>query len=154
MPAPSRRTLAWVFAGLLLAGCAQHRQDTRTTTTSSTTTSSSSATKAAGTAQRERTTPARGKPAAESDLSGNTGIAACDDYLASYLACHRAAAIFPPDQLPARYEAMRTGLLRDSKNPQTRPQLAARCNSLASHLREALHGKPCAANPAPAGSTP
>ena len=49
---------------------------------------------------------------------------------------------------------MRAGLLRDAKNPDIRPQLAARCNSLASQLRQALHGKPCAETPAPATSTP
>jgi len=153
MPALSRLTLISMFAGLLLAGCTQRPQNTRATTTS-TTTAPSAATKTSGATHREQATPTRSKPAAEPDLSGNTGIAACDDYLSSYLACHRAAAIFPPDQLPSRYEAMRAGLLRDAKNPEIRPQLAARCNSLASQLRQALHGKPCAANPAPASSSP
>ncbi len=87
-------------------------------------------------------------------LPDQTGIAACDDYLSSYLACHRAAGIFAPDQLQSRYEAMRTNLLRDSQNPDVRPQLAERCNSLARSLRDALHGKSCAANPAPAASSP
>jgi hypothetical protein len=49
---------------------------------------------------------------------------------------------------------MRTNLLRDSQNPDVRPQLGERCNSLARSLREALHGKSCSPNPAPAGSTP
>jgi len=152
MPALFRLILAGVCAGLLLAGCARH-PDTRATTRS-TTTPPATATKAAVARHREHAAASGSRPAAESDLSGTTGIAACDDYLASYLACHRAAAIFPPDQLPSRYEAMRAGLLRDAKNPQIRPQLAARCNSLASQLRQALHGKPCAGNPAPSSSTP
>ena len=87
-------------------------------------------------------------------MPNHTGIAACDDYLSSYPACHRAAGIFAPDQLQSRYEAMRTSLLRDSQNPEIRPELAERCNSLASSLREALHGKSCAANPAPSASSP
>jgi hypothetical protein len=49
---------------------------------------------------------------------------------------------------------MRTSLLRDSQNPEIRPQLGARCNSLASQLRQALHGKSCANEPAEAGSSP
>lgn len=154
MSALSRQTLIGVFAGLLLAGCAQHHQGIRTTTALTTSIASASAAKAAGSTHRERATATRSEPAAEPEPSGNTGIAACDDYLSSYMACHRAAAIFPPGQLPSRYEAMRAGLLRDSKNPQIRPQLAARCNSLASQLRQALHGKPCAENPAPASSSP
>ena len=152
MPALSRLTLTSLLGSLLLAGCAQHPA-TRTTTTSATTTSSAPTPKAASAPQREHAaSPARSKPAAEPELSGNTGIAACDDYLSSYLACHRAAAIYAPDQLQSRYEAMRNSLLRDSRNPDIRPQLAARCNSLASQLRQALHGKSCAANPAPAGT--
>jgi hypothetical protein len=152
MPALSHLTLISLLGGLLLAGCAQHPA-TRTTTTSTTTTPPTSTTRAASTSHREHAAPTRSKPAAEPDLSDNTGIAACDDYLSSYLACHRAAAIYAPDQLQSRYEAMRSSLLRDSKNPDIRPQLAARCNSLASQLRQALHGKSCAENPAPA-STP
>ena len=151
MPALSRLTLVSMLGGLLLAGCAQHPA-TKTTTTSTTTTSSTSTTKAVSTPHREHAAATSSKPTTKPDLSGNTGIAACDDYLSSYLACHRAAAIYAPDQLQSRYEAMRSSLLRDSKDPQIRPQLAARCNSLASQLRQALHGKPCAGNPAPAGT--
>jgi hypothetical protein len=156
MPSLSHLTLISLLAGLLLAGCAQHAA-TRTTTTTSATTSttrtpSTSTTRAANAPHREHAAPTRNKPAAEPDLSDNTGIAACDDYLSSYLACHRAAAIYAPDQLQSRYEAMRSSLLRDSKNPDIRPQLAARCNSLANQLRQALHGKSCTENPAPAGT--
>jgi len=153
MPALSRLTLVSMLGGLLLAGCAQHPA-TKTTTTSTTTTPSTSTTKAASTPHREHAAATSSKSATKPDLSGNTGIAACDDYLSSYLACHRAAAIYAPDQLQSRYEAMRSSLLRDSKDPQIRPQLAARCNSLASQLRQALHGKSCAENPTPASSTP
>ncbi len=89
---------------------------------------------------------------AESALPANTGIPACDDYLASYRACHRAAAIYAPDQIESHYQQMRRSLLRDSLRPEIRPQLAARCNSLAGTLRQALHGKGCAPDPAAAGS--
>jgi hypothetical protein len=94
---------------------------------------------------------AAGEPATAT-LPDSTGIPACDDYLASYVACHRAAAIYKPDQIRSHYEAMRSSLLRDSQDAQIRPNLAARCNSLASQLRQALHGKSCASAPAPAGS--
>lgn len=155
MPARYRLILTSALAGLL-AACAPH-ETTRTTTTTGTASPSAPARKAAPERERERehANRAASKPAAaQPDLSEDTGITACDDYLASYLACHRAAAIFPPNQLQSRYEAMRAGLLRDAKNPDIRPQLAARCNSLASQLRQALHGKPCAETPAPATSTP
>lgn len=155
----SRLTLAAIIAGLLLTGCAD-RATTKTTTPSASTTMHTTT----------RSTPSReNKPAHRNDTTTstapaentstldapeNTGIAACDDYLSSYLACHRAAQIYAPDQLQSRYEAMRTSLMRDSQNPDIRPQLGARCNSLASQLRQALHGKSCASAPAPSGSTP
>lgn len=82
-------------------------------------------------------------------LPSRTGIAACDDYLASYRACHRAAGIFAPDQVEPRYREMRQSLLRDSIDPHIRPQLATRCNALARSMREALHGRSCQAIPEP-----
>jgi hypothetical protein len=147
---------ALLITGLLLAGCAHQEKATRATRPSTTSTSTSSSS--------TRTTETRSTHHAEhaastrqtgdnAKLPDSTGVAACDDYLSSYLACHRAAGIYAPDQLEYRYEAMRTSLLRDSQKPDVRPQLAARCNSLAAQLRQALHGKSCAENaPAPAGT--
>jgi hypothetical protein len=153
-----RLTLAGLIAGLLLAGCA-HQPAARTTpkTSASSATASPASPVVAGGGvhnQHHVVTPKGHVTVENVNLPDHTGIPACDDYLSSYMACHRAAAIFTPDQLPKRYEAMRTSLLLDSENPDIRPQLAARCNSLATVLREALHGKSCGASPAPAGSTP
>lgn len=89
----------------------------------------------------------------EAGLPAHTGIQACDDYLASYRACHRAAAIYKPDQIESHYQQMRQSLLRDSLRPEIRSQLGARCNSLARTLRQALHGKACAPEPPTASST-
>lgn len=91
-------------------------------------------------------------PETRGTLPASTGIPACDDYLASYRACHRAAAIYAPDQIESHYQQMRQSLLRDSLRPEIRPQLAARCNSLAGTLRQALHGKTCGLDPAASGS--
>jgi len=160
MPTLTRLTLAATIGGLLLTGCAQHKA-TRTTTTptaataSATTTTSTPVTSTSKPHQKRRTVDANGHiTVTDVDLPERTGIPACDDYLSSYLACHRAAAIYAPNQLQSRYEAMRTSLLRDSENPDIRPQLGARCNSLATQLRQALHGKSCAETPAAATSTP
>ncbi|MFC5579760.1 hypothetical protein [Rhodanobacter terrae] len=150
MPILTRLTLVAMVGGLLLTGCAEQKA-TRTTTTSTETSSATTSAAAAGNA-RQRRTPKGHIIVTDVNLPDRTGIPACDDYLSSYLACHRAAAIFAPNQLQSRYEAMRTSLLRDSENPDIRPQLAARCNSLASQLREALHGKSCAETPAPNSS--
>ena len=155
MPILTRLTLAAMLGGLLLTGCAEQKA-TRTTTTSTAETSSATTSNAAttGKTQQRRTANAKGHiTVTDVNLPDHTGIPACDDYLSSYLACHRAAAIFAPNQLQSRYEAMRTSLLRDSENPDIRPQLAARCNSLAGQLREALHGKSCAETPAATSSS-
>jgi len=156
MPIPTRMALAaTMFAGALLAGCA--RQPTTRPEAPATTGNKSTVhqgTTVSGSKSTTRQTPTTSSAGRNENLPDRTGIAACDDYLSSYLACHRAAKIFAPDQLQSRYEAMRTSLLRDSKNPDIRPQLAERCNSLARSLRQALHGKSCEASPAPAASSP
>lgn len=157
-----RQIVTLLGAGLLLAGCASH--PSRSTAPSeaghraAVENPPSSATQGAQTTSESHTghvtRPTGTASASErtSQLPDNTGIPACDDYLASYVACHRAAAIYKPDQIQGRYEAMRTSLLRDSQDPEIRPQLTARCNSLASQLRQALHGKSCEGVPASAAS--
>jgi hypothetical protein len=72
-----------------------------------------------------------------------TGIAACDSYLDSYLACHRAAAVYSPAELPVRYQTMRDSLLRDSTDPNVRPFLNGRCLGLARGLKMSLKGRSC-----------
>lgn len=94
------------------------------------------------------------KPLTIEDNSAATGIAACDDYLASYKGCHRAAGIFSPDTLDHHYQEMRDHLVELSKDPKMRAQLAARCTALANQLKKALHGKSCDVQPASASSSP
>lgn len=147
------------LAGLVLAGCsheaAKPTASSTTTSTSSTaapatrTTSSTTGSRSTGSAVRKASTAV-----SDAGLPSSTGVPACDDYLASYRSCHRAAAIYPADQIDSRYEQMRHTLLRDSQDPDIRPQLANRCNSLASNLKQALHGKSCAPDAAPASTSP
>jgi hypothetical protein len=147
-----RLTLAGMALCALMAGCA-HQMTTRTTVPVNRPASTGSAS-AASAGRVHRHARASASSRVDDNPTERTGIAACDDYLSSYLACHRAAAIYAPDQLPARYQAMRNSLLRDSKNPDIRPQLAARCNSLATQLRQALHGKSCDESPAADSTAP
>jgi hypothetical protein len=85
------------------------------------------------------------RPAAPPAPAAVTGVPSCDAYLAGYLACHRAAAIFPADQLQAHYQVMRDSLLQASRDPQVRPYLDARCRLLSSQLDQNLQGHSCAA---------
>jgi len=155
-PIVPRLTLAMLGAGLLLAGCASHPARTGASETGHAPAATSETTPAGTAAGEEHAAHGNratsNAPEHSAALPENTGIPACDDYLASYVACHRAAAIYKPDQLQGRYEAMRTSLLRDSQDPATRQTLATRCNSLASQLRQALHGKSCDSAPAAASS--
>lgn len=89
-----------------------------------------------------------GKPSS-APAPGGTGITRCDDYLASYRACHRAAGIFAADEIESHYQAMRRSLLEESRDPAVRPQLSARCELLTRTLREALHDRPCDTPAAP-----
>lgn len=157
----SRLSGLWLFCLvplLALNGCATHKDSSRVTTSPGTVTISDgvvtrpAATRARETRHHNAATAADSRAAAA--LPEHTGIPACDDYLSSYLACHRAANIFPGDQLQSHYEAMRTTLLRDSQDPKTRTFQTNRCNALASALHDALHGKSCDATPAAASTTP
>jgi len=155
---PRLTMLAMVATLATVVGCA-HQPPPKTTTTITTTrntvTPVSTTTTTAQRAPHRATADDSSTAAAPANLPATTGIPACDDYLASYMACHRAANIFvAPGQLQSHYNEMRTGLLRDSQDPDIRPQLAARCNSLASQLRDALHGKSCDVNAAPASTSP
>ncbi len=86
--------------------------------------------------------PAVATPSA-TPAAASIGIPACDDYLASYQACHRAAGIYPSDQLESRYQAMRDSLQQQAADPSVRPELDQRCRKLADEQRAALNGKPC-----------
>lgn len=92
--------------------------------------------------------PPSEKPLVIEDRSAATGITACDDYLDSYKGCHRAAGIFSADTIDQHYREMRDHLVKLSKDPKMHDRLAARCTALANQLKQALHGKPCDAEPA------
>jgi hypothetical protein len=74
--------------------------------------------------------------------------------LASYVACHRAAGIYAPDQIESRYDQMRHSLIEDSQDPDMRPQLGTRCAALANQLHQVLHGKSCDGGSAANGGSP
>jgi hypothetical protein len=141
--------------GLALTACADHPAQKNTPHTNPAVTPSGTASGGTHNAKSTTAAPSSGRSAAAAaeKLPAQTGIAVCDDYLASYKSCHTAAGIYAPDSLDMRYQLMRTTLLRDSQDPDMRPQLASRCTSLATQLKEALHGKPCAEAPAPVSST-
>lgn len=134
--------LALAAGGVILAGCSSKPETRPGSTTQGTTQQSSHAAGVGTTTSKPRTgtvTTSGGSP-----LPNSTGIPACDDYLASYMSCHAAAGVYPPDQLQSRYQDMRTSLLQDSVDPDKRPLMGARCTALAKQMRETLKGKSCA----------
>jgi hypothetical protein len=152
-----RRIVPLACCAIALAACSDNKPRptaTRTQTVTATSTSSApakSATTASKAASGTRSTT-KTTTSADAPLPQSTGIAACDEYLASYKSCHLAAGIFARDQIETRYDMMRTSLLRQSQDPDMRNQLPNRCASLANQLKDALHGKSCADTPAPAST--
>lgn len=147
-----------LIGALALAACSDHKtkpEPTTSRTVTSTTTTASGGTRAATSTTSTTTAPKSGgarTSGKQAPLPDNTGIASCDEYLASYKSCHLAAGIYARDQIESRYELMRTSLLRQSQDADMRDQLANRCTSLANQLKEALHGKSCTDVPAPAST--
>ncbi|GLQ94253.1 hypothetical protein GCM10007901_32040 [Dyella acidisoli] len=92
-------------------------------------------------------------PPATSVSPAITGIAPCDTYLNTYLACHRAAGTYPADALQTHYQAMRDTLLQEAGDPGVRPYLASRCEGLTQQLHDALQSRACT-DPASGGPTP
>lgn len=138
-----RHLLAFAFACGLLASCASHPR--RSVAPPPSNGASRPAQPAplipsneTGTAPNEQLPPAP---------NGMVGVASCDQYLSTYKACHRAAGIFAPDQLEARYELMRDSLRRDARDPVKRAALDQRCSALSRQLQQALHGNSCDAAP-------
>ncbi|MGY3229983.1 hypothetical protein ACVWWJ_001467 [Luteibacter sp. HA06] len=157
------RLLPLAVCALALAACADHKPKPTTTQTVTATSTTTRGATGGTTKSRSATTSVTSVPgsktqsgataaAAAGPLPNSTGIAACDEYLASYKSCHMAAGVFARDQIEPRYEMMRTSLLRQSQDPDMRDQLQNRCVSLASQLKDALHGKSCADTPAPAST--
>jgi hypothetical protein len=143
------------LCALALAACSDNKPKPTTTQTvtaapSATTSKSKTATTSVTNVPSSKTSSSTSTKAGP--LPSSTGIAACDEYLASYKSCHLAAGVFARDQIEPRYEMMRESLLRQSQDPDMRDQLQNRCTSLASQLKDALHGKSCADTPAPAST--
>ncbi|HET6587031.1 MAG TPA: hypothetical protein VFG67_04575 [Oleiagrimonas sp.] len=139
-PHPRRLLMLILPFALLAAGCAPNGTKSTTPAPSET---------GAPAASQPSQTSASSEP--PSVLPEKTGIPACDDYLASYKGCHRAAGIYAPDTIDDHYRTMRDTLLRESKDPTKRSVLEARCKSLTNMLKDALHGKSC--EPASSGDT-
>jgi len=128
---------------MVLAGCASHRERPQPARSASTPPQPAPS----GQAMPPTATSNGQLPPAP---DGMVGVPACDQYLSTYQACHRAAGIFAPGQIEAHYELMRGTLLRDARDPVKRATLDQRCRALSRQLQQALHGKSC--YPAPASS--
>lgn len=72
-----------------------------------------------------------------------TGIQACDEYLASYKACHSVIGSYAPDQIDERLAMLRATWLEKARDPEQREALEAQCNSVAETMKEALNGREC-----------
>jgi hypothetical protein len=136
---PLRITML-ALATALAAGCASN--DTRDDDTASVTTEESTTVVRSESTHVERrtniATPATGEL---------VGVPACDDFLASYRACHAVIGAYAPDILDKRYDELRTTLVSQAHDPELSPTLEARCNGLIAQRDEALAGRACLTTP-------
>jgi hypothetical protein len=106
----------------------------------------------AGCSQAARNAPTAPTPIAPAAV--DIGVPACNAYLNRYLACHRAAHVFPDDALESHYQAMLSSLQQSASDPLVRPYLAGRCIGMSQQLDAALQGRSCSAAVAtPAATT-
>jgi hypothetical protein len=91
---------------------------------------------------RTRPVPATPAPGESQEI---VGVQACDDFLATYKACHTVIGAYDAVTLERRYEEMRSALIKQSRDPDIAPDLEARCAGLATQRDEALRGRACIA---------
>lgn len=72
-----------------------------------------------------------------------TGIQVCDDYLASYKACHYVIGTYATNQIDERLTMLKNAWLERARDPEQREALEVQCNSVAESMKEALNGRKC-----------
>lgn len=72
-----------------------------------------------------------------------TGIEVCDEYLASYKACHSVIGAYSPEDIDGRLAALRVNWLAKARDPAQRPLLEEQCQSLTATMKEALNDREC-----------
>jgi hypothetical protein len=142
-----------VTAALALAGC--NGKTTRSDIDDETAgTGSPAATAAAKPTPMERIVSAKPNQAVAPPSKTNppaanalTGIAACDDYLSRYRACHRTLAVYDEATIESRLAQLRNTLIADTIDPTKRDMVETRCTSLQADMTEALAGRECDFDP-------
>lgn len=154
MTTQALRLAPLAIAALLIVGCAKETREEASAPAPSEPSASQSA-PASSTAKQPAASAepaAAAEPAAE--LPEQTGVKACDDYLANYKACHRVIGAYSPDAIDRKYDELRTNLLQRSTTEDGKKQIQNQCASLAATMTEALNDRECTAaapaEPAPA----
>lgn len=66
----------------------------------------------------------------------------CDEYLATYKACHTVIGT-APDTLDERLNRLRTTWQERARDPAQHEALTAQCQNLTDTMKEALNGRDC-----------
>lgn len=94
-------------------------------------------------------TPPAAAPAAASPSSGQvdgaqfTGVAVCDEYLASYRACRLTLGALSEDVINERVETWRARWQAMARDPTKREELEQQCQNLTAVIQDALGGRKC-----------
>ncbi len=72
-----------------------------------------------------------------------TGIAVCDEYLATYKACHSVIGAYSADAMNERLNGLRTTWQERARDPAQHESLTVQCQNLTDTMKEALDGRDC-----------
>lgn len=140
---PILRVVPFAIAVLLAVGCAKQTRDAP----ASAPTPVPSASASSSSVRPTVSSPAKPKPAApvapRVELPEHTGVKACEDYLATYKACHRVIGAYAPDAIDQKYDELRSNLLQRSTTDEGKTQIQNQCASLAATMKEALNDREC-----------
>lgn len=147
MHTPRATWIAAIAVGLLLfsAGCARQQARDTAPRTEATQPDRPAArpSQPPPAAAEPPSSPSTSAPVGGASEGEFTGVQVCDEYLASYKACHATINVVPAEQLDERLAQLRTTLLAKAQNPEERDSMEALCQSLTKTMQEALNGREC-----------
>lgn len=82
-------------------------------------------------------------PSRQDDAAQFTGVAVCDEYLASYRACRLTLGALSEDVVNERVETWRTRWQAMARDPAKREELEQQCQNLTAVIQDALDGRTC-----------
>lgn len=135
-------TLSLIALAVLILGACAHRE-THSDSSASTSRPASQEDEAVRIPPAATPPESPREPEVPADDLQFTGIEVCDEYLASYKACHSVIRAYSPEDVDRRLAALRANWLAKSRDPAQHPMLEDQCQSLTDTMKEALNDREC-----------